>query len=252
MVETTEPLCAWTEPCDGGLRFEVTHRGDWVPGRLFLPSGSGPFPLVLVQHGAGSSKDDPVMDTVTAPWIRGGAAVARIDFPLHGERSDPKLSARVLGALAADDERTPVEEGLWGDLMRQATGDLSRSLDALVRLPEIDASHIAYAGFSLGAILGTPFCARDERIRAAALALGGGGMAPAPNDPLQYIAQIAPRPVLFVNALRDERIPRDRAEALHAAAGAPKQIEWFDCAHSELPGTALKRMWSFLRTALGI
>ncbi|MCP5055772.1 MAG: hypothetical protein GY937_03490 [bacterium] len=250
MSEAEEPLCSWTEPCEGGLRFEVTHQGDWVPGRLFLPSGSGPFPLVLVQHGAGSSKDDPVMDTVTAPWVRGGAAVARIDFPLHGERNDPKLSARVLGALAGEGERTALEEDLWGDLTRQATGDLRRSLDALLPLPEIDANRVAYAGFSLGAILGTPFCANDKRIGAAALALAGGGLAPTPHDPLQSIGDIAPRPVLFVNALRDERIPKDQAEALHAAAGAPKQVEWFDCSHSELPGAALKRMWVFLRAAL--
>lgn len=242
----------WTERCEGGLRFEVTHRGDWVPGRLLLPEGPGPFPLVLVQHGAGSSKDDPVMDTVTAPWVRGGAAIARIDFPLHGERSDPKLSARVLGALSIDGTRSALDESLWADLVRQATGDLSRSLDALVGLPEIDGSRIAYAGFSLGAILGTPFCALDKRVGAVALALGGGGLAPEPYDPLQYIGRIAPRPVLFVNALRDERIPKDRAEALHAAAGAPKQVEWFDCAHGELPGAALKRIWVFLRTALAL
>ncbi len=252
MPARDEPLGFWSEPFEGGLRFEVSHGADWVPGRLFLPEGEGPFPLVLVQHGAGSSKDDPVMDTVTSPWVLGGAAIARIDFPLHGERSDPKLGARVLAALATEGERTPGLEALWGDLQRQAAGDLSRCLDALCALAEIDAGRVGYAGFSLGAILGTPFCATDRRVRAAALALGGGGLAPAKHDPLAFVGAIAPRPVLFVNARRDERIPEDRAAALHAAAGEPKQVEWYDCTHGELPGAALKRMWQFLGEALAV
>lgn len=252
MTDPDEPLSVWTEPAPDGLRFEVSHRGDWVPGRLWLPEGAGPFPLVLVQHGAGSGKDDPVMDGVTGPWVAGGAAVARIDFPLHGERSDPKLGARVLGRVGGEQVGSALEGDLWGDLVRQASGDLSRCLDALAALPEIDAGRIGYVGFSLGAILGTPFCAGDARIRAAVLALGGGGLAPEPYDPLQFVGRIAPRPILFVNALRDERIPRDRAEALHAAAGDPSEVAWFDCTHAELPGAALKRMWLFLRETLSL
>jgi dienelactone hydrolase len=235
------------------LRFEYTSRGDRVPGRLLLPTGAGPFPLVLLQHGAGGSKDADYLDAARLPWVRRGAAVASIDFPLHGERASSKLTETLLASLGAPGaggvEATP--NLLQAEFVRQAVADLGRALDALEPLPEIEAARIAYAGFSLGAILGALFCPGEPRLRAAALALGGGGFfAGAALDPTRSLAGFAPRPVLLVNALRDERIPRSAAEALHAAAGDPKEVLWFDCGHRDLPGLALKAMWTFLAREL--
>lgn len=255
MTTSIDPVALesfWCEPCEGGLRFEVAHQGEWIPGRLFLPDGEGPHPLVLVQHGAGSSKDDPIMDSVTGRWVEGGAAVARVDFPLHGERHDPKLSLRILAALAPEASPSDEERALWGDLARQAVGDLQTTLAALSARPEIDETRVGYAGFSLGAILGASFCASTPQVSAIALALGGAGMAPSPHDAGDVIAAIAPRPILFVNTREDERIPRERAEALHAAARDPKEVVWFDGGHGDLPGAALKRIWQFLAPELGL
>jgi dienelactone hydrolase len=233
-------------------RLEFSSRGDRVPGRLLLPpDGDGPFPLVLLQHGAGGSKEAPYIDASAGPWARGGAAVLAIDFPLHGERRSEKLSERALAALTGHPDSASAGT-LEADFARQAVIDLQRALDAAAALPQIDAGRVAYAAFSLGTILGVPFLGTDPRPRGAALALGGGGFGPAQSDPLNHVARIAPRPLLFVNATRDERIPRSAAEALHAAAGDPMQVEWFDCGHSDLPGQALKRMWDFLRELLEI
>lgn len=233
--------------------FEFSSRGDRVPGRLLLPaSASGPLPLVLTQHGAGGAKDDDSMDAVCLPWAQRGAAVACIDFPLHGERASAKLSERILGLLQAARPLCASEAELWTGFVCQAVIDLRRAVDALVALPEIDAARVGYAGFSLGSILGAPFCAEEPRIRAATLALGGGGIGPKATDPVDHIARFAPRPLLFVNATRDERISRERAEALHAAAREPKQVLWFEGTHAALPGAALKAMWEFLKRHLEI
>ena len=231
-------------------RFEFTSRGDRVPGRLAVPaSGGDRFPLILLQHGAGGSKESDYMDSA-APWVRGGAAVASIDFPLHGERVSAKLSARLLESFA--DPGSAEHAGLWVAFARQAVHDLQRALDALAELPEIDVERVAYASFSLGSLLGGVFCALDPRPVAAALALGGGGFGPEIIDPARYIGAFAPRPLLLVAATRDERIPRQATEALYTAAGEPKSIEWFEASHYELPGVALKSMWSFLRKHLEI
>lgn len=256
-----EPLSAWVgeEPARAlagtrRLRIEFTSRGDRVPGRLLLPlEGPGPFPLILLQHGAGGSKDAPYLDAAAAPWVRGGAAVASLDFPLHGERASAKLTERLLAALGGTLAGESGEAaGLWVEFVRQAVVDLRRALDALSSLPELDGGRVAYAGFSMGTILGAPFCAEEPRLRAAALAIGGGGFGPAEVDPAAHIGRFAPRPLLFVNATRDERIPRRAAETLHAAAAAPKEVVWFECGHSELPGAALKAMWRFLQRHLGL
>jgi dienelactone hydrolase len=229
------------------LRFEFSSRGDRVPGRLLLPDGDAAAPLVLLQHGAGGSKEAPYLDAA-APWVRSGVAVASIDFPLHGERANPKLGAELLRALAPGGAGSG--QALVIEFVRQAVLDLRRALDALAALPGVDAERTAYAGFSLGGMLGALFCAADQRPRAAALALAGGGFGIEAVDPCRYVARLAPRPVLFVNATRDARVPRTAAEALHAAAAEPKRVEWFDATHAELPGVALKCMWLFLREAV--
>jgi len=256
-----EPLGLWRRPepapqTHPDLRveaFEYTSRGDRVPGRLLLPpAGDGPFPLVLLQHGNQGSKDAPYMLPVAAPWVRAGAAVASIDFPLHGERANAKLTALLGEALAEGAQATPAGKAVLQEFVRQALIDLQRALDAAQQLPGVDAQRIAYAGLSLGSMLGATFCAIDPRPCAAALALGGGGFGPPEIDPAHHVGRFAPRPILFVNASRDARVPRAAAEALHAAAGEPKEILWFDVAHDDLPGRALKAMWLFLQRQLGM
>jgi dienelactone hydrolase len=249
MVEARSPASL---PDLRALRFELTSRGDRVPGRLLLPpDAEGPFPLVLLQHGAGGSKASPYLDAAAGPWVRAGAAVASIDFPLHGERASAKLTADLLRGMAG---AAPVAAGetLRLALVRQAVADLGHALDALCADPRIDPTRVAYTGFSMGAILGAVFCGLDPRPRAAVLALGGGGVGPAEGDPARFIGRFAPRPLLFVNAERDEVIPRKATQALFDAAGQPKEMIWFDTNHGGLGGVALKAMWGFLRPELGL
>ncbi|RIL06752.1 MAG: hypothetical protein DCC71_05630 [Proteobacteria bacterium] len=234
-------------------RFEFTSRGDRVPGVLLSPAdAAGPVPLVLMQHGAGGSKDAVYLGPVRNPWVRRGVAVASIDFPLHGERLSAKLTDQLLATFATPARPHPDTVALFGEFATQAVTDLSRALDALAAVPDLDAERTAYVAFSLGAILGSLYIPYDARIRAAVLAVGGAGIGPPTLDPTAHIGAFAPRPLLFVNAARDERIPRAAAEALHAAARDPKEVAWFDAGHHDLPGQALKKMWSFVATHLGV
>jgi len=250
-----EPLACWIAPLPAReawqgvrpFRFEYSSRGDRVPGLLLLPAEArGPYPLVLLQHGAGGSKESDYLDAARLPWVRRGLAVASIDAPLHGERASAKLSERLLAGLG-----DPGPGSLWTDFARQTVHDLARAIDALGGHAELDTTRVAYAGFSLGAIVGALYCPEDARLRCAALALGGAGFGAHPLDPGRHIARFAGRPLLLVNATRDERVPRTAAEALHAAAAEPKQVLWFDCGHYDLPGVALKTMWQFLAAELG-
>jgi len=233
------------------LSFHLSSRGDRVFGRLRLPAtGSGPFPLVLLEHGADGAKDSAILEKTAAPWVRAGAAVASVDLPLHGERESAKLSELLLSALHAPDAVDPLRETLIADFMRQAVVDLRRSLDALLALPEIDAKRTVYAGFSLGAVVGAILCAFDRRPRAAALALAGGGRGPAAADPIHFIARCTGTDLLFVGANADETISRSATQALFDAAPGPKKLLWFDGTHGELPGRAVAAMWEFLRIHL--
>jgi dienelactone hydrolase len=250
-VSTRQSTAPSAYPELNSRAFSFSSRGDRVPGRLLLPANTseGPFPLVLLAHGAGGAKDAPYMDAAAGPWARRGLAVASIDFPLHGERSEAKLFQMLVAELASTDSP---ELGLAADFARQAMADLSNALSAVCEWSEIDAGRLGYAGFSLGSIIGAMFCAGEHRIRAAALALGGAGLGGASLDPAQHIADFAPRPLLFVNANGDETIPRDAALALSAAAAEPKQQLWFDGTHNQLPGQALKAMYQFLERHLSV
>jgi dienelactone hydrolase len=252
-----EPLGLWTRrtppperhPEVRAHRFEYSSRGDRVGGRLWLPrTDDGEHPLVLLQHGALGSSESPYLELTGGPWVSRGVAVASVDFPLHGARRDQKLAAR-LGESFAEGPGGD-GEGLLVEFARQAVIDLERALDALLTRDDIDAGRIAYAGFSLGAMVGAAFCALDPRPRAAALALGGAGLAPPGIDPGEYIGRFAPRPLLLINAERDGRVPREAADALHAAARPPVERLWFGTAHDGLPGAALKAMWEFLAPTL--
>jgi len=233
--------------------FEYSSRGDRVTGRLLLAGAvDSPRPLVLLQHGIGGSKEAPYIDATAGPWAERGCAVASIDFPLHGARASAKLTERLLATLRAPERADAASAALAHEFFHQAVVDLRRALSALADHPAVDPARVAYAGFSLGAIVGASFCALDPRPVAAALALGGGGIGPPALDPALRMKDFAPRPALFVNVEGDEVIPRRAAEALHAAAGEPKQVLWFEGQHSELPGAALKAMWQFLAHHLAV
>lgn len=234
-------------------RFEFTSRGDRVPGRLLLPAdAAAAHPLVLLQHGATDSKDADYLDATAGPWVRNGAAVACIDLPLHGERASAKLGELALRGLFSPKTAGDSLVSLAIDFAKQAVVDLRRCIDVLDGHPRVDTGRVVYAGFSLGAMLGAVFCAEDPRPRAAALALGGGGLGPAEVDPVGFVGRIAPRPVLFVGALEDATIPRSATDALIAAARGPHEVAWFEGGHKDLPGAALKCMWSFLRAHLDL
>ncbi len=259
-VDRSEPLGLWVRPRSAPTAYpdlraqaiEYSSRGDRVPGRLLLPpSGDGPFPLVLLQHGALGSKDEPYIDAIAGRWVRAGVAVLCIDFPLHGERASGKFRPLLLSGLGLEGRSDEPGRAVVDDFIRQAVIDLQRALDAAERIPQLDAGRVAYAGLSLGSIVGATFCSVDPRPRAAVLALGGGGFGSPRSDPVHHVARIAPRPVLFVNDTRDETVSRASTEALYEAAAEPKEILWFDAGHRDLPGKAIKAMWLFLERQLG-
>jgi dienelactone hydrolase len=196
-----EPLGLWMRErariaAHPGLRMhelEFASRGDRVTGQLILPAeGGGPHPVVLVQHALGDSAAG-VLESVGTSWALSGAAVAAVDFPLHGARADQKLFRMLADGPSADPRRA----ALAREFAQQAVIDLERALDALASAAWIDAERIACVGFGLGGQIGSTFCALDPR--PAAAAVGPGAALSDGPDPERYLDRIAPRPVLRVD-----------------------------------------------------
>lgn len=245
-------------------RFEVVSRGDFVPGLLYLPphgpdgdpdsndsatSPASAAPLVLLQHGLAGSKESPYLECA-ARWVREGFAVASIDLPLHGARSSPKLSARLVEGIdhvVHDQGLDPETHALVEEFARQSTSDLVRTLDAISALDAIDEGRIGYVGFSLGAVVGTYLLAHDPRPRVAVLALAGGARGPGALDPATYIGRGHVRPLLVVAAEDDERVSTASSRALFDAARDPKEFLLSPGDHGQLSGKTLGRIQTFLK-----
>jgi hypothetical protein len=51
--------------------------------------------------------------------------------------------------------------------------------------------------------------------------------------PERWVARISPRPLYFINAKDDERVPRECVELLWNAAREPKEMVWIEGRHVE-------------------
>ena len=248
---------------DGGLRRERLTFSSInlarVPALLtYDPTTPAPRPVLIIQHGVGSSKDDPRLANLAAAWAPYGFACLTIDAPLHGERAVGAFD--VLGLL------TLPYTGLR--FVVQNVVDLRRAVDLIAARPDLDSGRVAYVGFSMSTFLGAQFVALEPRVRAACLALGGAGLfhyfasqAPAERradqqlvaslvDPLHFAGMIAPRPVLQVNSETDQVVPAALGHMLYGALAEPKRIVWYRGAHGEVPDDVLREMRLFLTDAL--
>lgn len=122
---------------------------------------------------------------------------------------------------------------------------------------DVDPERVSVIGVSLGVPFTAAVAATDRRLASAALLHGGADISRmvsyayadagppwvvyllanftallfAPLEPAKYVGEIAPRPILMVNATDDEYIHRRSAEALYARAREPKEIIWLETMH---------------------
>jgi dienelactone hydrolase len=243
-------------------------RGDRVPTLLLAPkSAARPMPCVIFLHGIGQEKDfvEEQFDgrTVADPFLNAGFAFAAFDQFTRGERRKKRESPW---------------QGLKDFRMRAAytVNDTRRLIDYLDTRDDIAHDRIYLVGASYGAITGSTAAAFDKRIRAVVLTYGGGNMRAmlssratteelrkkhipvalvqlfgwyflSASDPLHYIDEIAPRPILLQNGTDDSLIASAAAKALQDAAPEPKTIKIYDGDHI---GTDVKTVFVVLNDGL--
>ena len=240
-LEETRSL---VEEAEMGQTWRISYRSVHeavTSGLLTLPANDSlSAPAVIFLHGVGDSKNVDYIRTGTKYLVDAGYAVLRIDIANHGERK-------------IHDYNFDLADGLkyWTrDVMTQTVFDLRRGIDFLLSCPEIDGDRIGFFGISLGGIIGTVFCGVDERVKVPVIALAGGGLnlmfgAKALNretaiylsiiDPVNFVDNIAPRPLLMLNASNDEIVPPVTTKLLYKKAGKPKKIVWYPTKHREIP-----------------
>lgn len=160
-----------------------------VPAYLLVPSGSGPFPAVVVLHDHGAKfdigkeknvkpfADDTVTLAISDAWVSkyydgiytgdylaaNGYVVLAVDALLWGDRGR-KEGARYNSQQALAANLLQMGRSWCGVI----TSDDMRSVDFLASLPFVDSSRIGAVGFSMGAHRAWMLSAATDKVRAAA------------------------------------------------------------------------------------
>jgi dienelactone hydrolase len=202
-------------------------------------------PIFIVLGGAVRGKDAGKLIGDTR-----GAIFASLKYPYDG-----KLKAT--GAMEVLAQVPAIRRAFY-----DTPPAVQLALDYLLARPDVDSTRVELVGASFGAPFAAIAAARDTRVTRLWLAHGGGDsyallehnlQRDIPNatlrSPLAHLAnvlisgprftpeawvgQVAPRPVIMLNAEDDEQIPRASVELLYAAAGAPKELVWLPGQHMQ-------------------
>ena len=209
-----------------------------IVGRLYLPDGASPYPVVCICHGIPAGPPDPSREgyaQLAEKVCREGLAAFIFNFRGTGASGG---NLDILG---------------W-------TRDLEAALDYLSGLKEIFASRLALLGFSAGGAVSIYVASKDPRVSSVAAcaapaeftfwerfrnaesllehfrqigAIRDEGFPSSLEEwfggfervsPVKYVAGIAPRPLLLVHGSADEVVGVSDAHRLYAEAGEPKEL----------------------------
>jgi len=231
---SVRPEVVAAEECRGLLHETwafVGTAGDRILAEAWLSAGPGP--VVIAGHGADGDRNAQYIRGAAKAWAQGGITVVAADAPLHGARAEARPPPGI-------------GDPAWPVFVEWAARDLVSLADVVAGALRPEGS-LGYLGFSMGTHYGVPAIAADARFGAAAFVVGG-----APVDAVGRAADVAPRPVLMLNADADEVFPRDAALALYDAFRPPKEITFFPGTHAvwRSPAQWYRRLERFFRDTL--
>jgi uncharacterized protein len=204
---------------------DLASGREHVPAIWLTPSGGAAAPVALLLHGFSSSKERMAQAVGRALLARGIGSLA-LDLPFHGERegADREIPRNPLALVAA-----------W----KTAVAEARAAVAWLAAQPDTSDDRIGVVGYSLGGFLALMTAADEPRLRVVALAAAGDLPDRTPYaalvrglvDPLRAARRLEGRPLLLVNGKRDTTTRPEQARRLHAAAGEPKTMLWYEGGH---------------------
>jgi len=212
-----------------------------IAGQLYLPVGGGqpPHPTVCVCHGLPSGNPPDPRD---GGYPRLAERICQDGFVVF------IFNFRGTGASGGNLD------------MLGWTRDLNVTIDYLCTLPEVDRYHLSLLGFCGGAAVSVFVASQDKRVSSVVTcacpaeftflvkvdnrssvidrfrSIGAIRDKDFPHSskewisgfrlisPIEYVAGIAPRPLLLVHGSRDETVDVSHAYKLYTGAGEPKQL----------------------------
>lgn len=262
-------LAACAPPARPPVPLELVHTER-------LEAGPGEEVSLLTFTGPAGDSVQAVLRKPEESEERGLGGVVLVAGRETGRRAASVIPGPLDVAVLAVEypEALPADLGFWSLFWR--LGEIRRSAlrfppvlrDAahfLATRPDVDPARIALVGVSFG----VPFAAaagRDPIFRGVALHHGGGDLytlfqanLPIENgvlrtlaagiladylqelDPARHVGAIAPTPLLLINGLHDETVPRESALRLMREARGPLRQIWLPHDHLMPGDTAVMR-----------
>jgi predicted esterase len=261
---------------DAGVPFDVTEvgaerRGDAIVRDITYAGVSRRrFAAFLVEPASGPRRSGILF----AHWLEENSPTAnRTQFlPDAIELAGRGVVSLLVETLWSDPHwfmsRTHADD--YAQTVQQVK-ELKRAADLLLSQPDMQSARAAYVGHDFGAMYGTLLGGVDDRFDAWVLMamttsfsdwflyhpkLDGDARERfidemAPLDPVRFVHELAPAPVLMQFATSDPHVPRARAEAYFAAAGEPKEVRWYESGHG-LNDEATRERLAWLTARLGL
>ena len=209
----------------------------WVTANVYVPTGKGPFPAMIIAPGHGAGKASQY--TWSANFARAGVLVLSIDPMGQGERMqhwDDELGRSKLEGSGDHEHANQTALLIGHHIARYWFADGIRGVDYLIARPDVIADRIGTFGCSGGGTAAAYLAAMEPRIRVAAAAsyitsftelLPGNGPQDAEQTLPGFIAEgldfadwvelAAPRPYAIV-AFEKDFFPIDGAKRTFAEA----------------------------------
>lgn len=245
----------------------TSPRGGRVHAYWVVPSGKGPFPVVLFGPWGLGNRTEFIPEAVL--YGRLGATSVIVDWPW----TRPPPDTRSQGPL----DQPEIDR----DVFAQAVVDLRRALDFVLTRPHTDSTRVVYVGHSYGAQFGAVLTAIDPRVKAAVLMAGIPDNATflvesqdpemvayrarwtpeqiahymdvnRPFDAINWVGRISPRPLLMQFAEFERSFDTRSMQRYSAAARTPKTVLWYPTGHELNDIAALRDRTKWVAERLGL
>ena len=203
----------WAQPLASPELLDVRSGALTLRAQVWRPSGKGPFPAVLFNHGSYSSRD---------PLPRSAPETLGPLFARHGyvflwlHRQGIGLSRRRGTADGDQFARAFRAEGVEGRsrvqlqlLEHEEMNEAAAALERLRARDDVDARRLGVVGHSFGGSLSLLMAARDPEIRAAVIfggAAGSWNQSAGLRERLLTAVARMPAPAMFIHAENDYSI----------------------------------------------
>jgi dienelactone hydrolase len=249
----------------------------YVTANVYIPSGAGPFPAIVITPGHGAGKQSEF--NWAANFARAGIVALVVDPLGQGERMqhyDPEIASSKIERLG-EHEHASLSALLVGDhVSRYFINDGISAVDYLSERKDVDAKHIGAFGCSGGGTITDYLAALDPRISVSATACYITSLkelfpTQGPQDAEQtlprfaaegldfadWVELAAPRPYAIVSTMQDmfpfagAQQTYEEAKRFYGLYGAGEKLQWITGpgGHGNL-GPIANQILAFLATNL--